>query len=163
MGEPPTDPTATPVLTKAQRKLFGLVKSFLLDNLSTLSPNARLEIPATLPARDRRFLADISDELHLAVTYDEFDRDGNSLIVVSFDETMMNLVAEEQSDDENSAVANDGETTGAEWKDAIKRVVAKYEKAPVAADFDESQYEDSHAKQLEEKMAAWKKEYYRVR
>lgn len=138
------------MLTKEQRRLFFLVKAFVLDNLATLSPNARLEFPATLPARDCRILVDIADELHLGVTYDEFDAAGRNLIVLSFEEEMMELAREE------------GEGEDAEWKDAIKRVISKYEKAEVAKDFDEEEWEDSHAKVLEEKMTTWKKEYYKV-
>lgn len=64
---------------------------------------------------------------------------------------MLDLAADEDDGDEES-----------EWKDAIERVIAKYQKAEVAKDFDEAEFEDTHAKLLEEKMVAWKKEYYRV-
>jgi 5'-3' exoribonuclease 1 len=150
------------VLTQEQKKLLILVKSYVMENLSNLSPNNRLELPATLPARDRRFLADLTDDLHLSATYDEFDRDGNALIVLSFDEIMVNLV-EAEEDDEGGFTAVNGDAAGAEWKDAIKRVLKKYDKAEVSKAFDESEYEDSHAKQLEEKMNTWKRDYYKVR
>lgn len=140
-------------MTQEQRKLFTLVKSFVIDNLGNLSPNARLEIPNTLPARDRRFVSDLADELHLVVTYDEYDTAGTNLVVLSFDEEMLNLAREDQEDGEG----------GNEAEGAILRVVKKYEKAETAKEFDETDWEVEHAKQIEQKMTAWKNDYYRVR
>ena len=50
----------------------------------------------------------------------------------------------------------------AEWQKAIGRVLKKYEKAETAKDFNEEEWEAEHAKVLEEKMATWKNDYYRV-
>lgn len=144
------------VLTKEQRRLFDLVRTFVNDNLTALSPNARLELPATLAARDRRFLSDLGEALRLELTYDEFDADGHAIIVLSFDEEMLAMAREESAEEETK----EGE---AEWQKAIGRVLRKYEKAETAKDFDEHEWEAEHAKVLEEKMATWKNDYYRVR
>ena len=121
--------------------------------LPIFSPNARLAIPNTLPARDRRFVSDLADELHLAVTYDEYDEAGTNVVVLSFDETMINLAREDQDESE-------GESN--EAQDAIFRVVKKYETAETAKQFDEQDWEVEHAKQIEQKMTSWKRDYYKV-
>lgn len=94
--------------------------------------------------------------MNLVITYDEFDAEGINLVVLLFDAELLNL-ANEISSDEDEA-----EPASGEWKSAIERVLKKYEKAEVAKDFDENEWEDEHAKQLQEKMNTWKKEYYRV-
>ncbi|KAL8286442.1 hypothetical protein RQP46_004459 [Phenoliferia psychrophenolica] len=140
------------VLTQEQRKLFTLVQSFVVENLKNLSPNARLEIPNTLPARDKRFVSDLANELRLNVTYDEYNAAGTNIVVLSFDETMLNLAREDQDESE-------GESN--EAQDAILRVVKKYETAETAKEFDEKDWENEHTKQIEDKMTAWKRDYYR--
>lgn len=141
-------------MTKEQKTLFSSIQNFVTTNLSHLSPNARLELPTTLSAREKRFLADLADELRLDLSYDEFNQAGESIIVVSFADEMLQLAAADAEED--------GEGEEGEWKEAIERVMGKYEKAQVAKDFDESEFEDNHAKLLEEKMLSWKKEYYKV-
>lgn len=136
------------MVTKDQRKILLKVKAFINDNLAALSPNARLVLPASLPSRDRKFLAGLCDELKLAVAYDQFDQDGKAIIVLSFEESMIQLALVEEEDD-------DGDDD-AEWKAAIGRIVKKYEKAELA-----EHVEDSYEKQLENKMSVWKKDYYK--
>ena len=142
-----TDEIRYAVVTKDQRKILFQVKQFINDNLGSLSSNARLVLPATLPSRDRKFLAGLCDELKLAVAYDQFDKDGKAIIVLSFEESMIQLALAEEEDDEDE----DGE-----WKEAIARIVKKYEKAEIA-----EHVEDSYEKQLEAKMSVWKQDYYR--
>lgn len=138
------------MISREQKKILLQVKSFVNENLATLSPNARLTLPATLPARDRSFLAELADELHLSVTYDEFDEAGKALIVLSFEAEMINLALAEEEEEEEL----DGE-----WKDAIKRVFKKFDRAEVAVVVEQESYET----QLQGKMNTWKREYYKVR
>jgi hypothetical protein len=144
------------VMTKEQKRIFKLVKQFVLDNLPSLSPNARLTLPSSLNVRDRRFLVDLAGELHLEVAYDEFDENNYNIIVLLFDDEALELARAESDDDD------DEEAEMAEWKQAIHRVLFKYGKAEVAKEFNEAEQEQSHATQLEGKMNTWKKEYYKV-
>lgn len=50
----------------------------------------------------------------------------------------------------------------AEWQRAILRVLKKYDKAETAKDFDEEAFEEEQNKQIEERMAKWKNDYYLV-
>lgn len=143
------------MISKEQKRIFHLVKAFVLENIPNVSPNARLALPSTLPARDRLFLTDLADELHLTISYDEFDEANFSIIVLSFDEDVLELARLEEDDSESS-------DADPEWVDAIHRVLKKYGKAHVTKDLDEAEIEDSHAKQLDLKMTSWKKEYYKV-
>lgn len=147
------------MLTKEQRTIFTLVKDFLNSNLPHPSPNARLEIVATTVStqRDRRFLSDLADELRLEATYDEFDPDGNNLIVLSFDQAMIDFNKEE------AGASGSDEGDADEGREAIQRVLKKYEKAQTAKEFDEAEWEEEQAVIIKEKMATWKNNYYRVR
>lgn len=110
-------------------------------------------LPSSLTTRDRRFLTELADALRLSISYDEFNEDDEAVIVLEFDETMLALSREEDSDDEAEKEGNM----------AIERVLAKYDRAPTAKAFDEDEdLETEHAKVLEEKMAQWKNDYYKV-
>ena len=163
--------------------MYEQVRTFLDDTLATPDPAAALTIPATLPARDRRFLQELADGLHLSIAFDEYDAADEPIIVLRFDEHLLALAAE---DDEEDADGDDGEdgdwvddsdeeddgapaaTNGhadaapAEWRQAIDRELAKYAKAPVK-DVTADDFEDEYERKLEAKMAEWRADYYRVR
>lgn len=52
---------------------------------------------------------------------------------------------------------------GSEWQQAIKRVLKKYEKAEVAKEFNEEEFEQQMEKEIQDKMVTWKADYYKVR
>ncbi|GAA5924119.1 hypothetical protein JCM10213_004497 [Rhodosporidiobolus nylandii] len=87
------------ILSETQKSIVDHLTSFVLCNLSTLSPSASLQIPNTFAARDRRFLADLADKLRLFVTYDEFNDQGENLITVKFDDALLALAKEEAEED----------------------------------------------------------------
>lgn len=158
------------VLTRAQRDIFDVVKTFILNNREkrSASPLAMLN---TVPARDRKFITTLGEDLHLSVTWDEYDEDDQNLIT-------LRLPGESQQvpfdlDNGEAAVEEEG-GEGGEWEDvpdqededeearcAIDRVLKKYEKAKVVDDDEgggfDARYEDS----IKEKMAEWKRSYYK--
>ncbi|KAG7094057.1 hypothetical protein E1B28_007676 [Marasmius oreades] len=125
------------ILTPEQRELFERVRAFALTKMN--QDGEKLRIINDLPAKDRTFLATLAENLNLDAAWDEYDDDGNNLLVLSLP------VEEEESDDEVSA---------AESEAAIHRVLNKYAKAPVSAPQDPD-------KALSDKMVEWKKDYYR--
>lgn len=131
--------------------MLNKIRTFVTANLVNLSPNARLVLPANLPARDRAFLTGLCDELNLVATYDEFDEAGSALITISFDDAMLQLALAEQEEAEEAS-----EEEEPEWKDAINRVFNKFDKAVIT-----DVVEESYETQLESKMGLWKREYYR--
>ncbi|CAH7687728.1 hypothetical protein BY996DRAFT_4589769, partial [Phakopsora pachyrhizi] len=46
---------------------------------------ARLSLPASYPAKDRKFLRDLASELKLWISFDKFDKNDEPLIALSFD------------------------------------------------------------------------------
>lgn len=159
------------MLTRAQRDIFDAVKTFILNNREkrSASPLAMLN---TVSARDRKFITTLGEDLHLSVTWDEYDEDDQNLIT-------LRLPGESQQvpfdlDNGEAAVEEEG-GEGGEWEDvpdqededeearcAIDRVLKKYEKAKVVDDDEgggfDARYEDS----IKEKMAEWKRSYYKV-
>ncbi|GAA6034942.1 hypothetical protein JCM8097_009377 [Rhodosporidiobolus ruineniae] len=87
------------ILSEPQKRIVDSLSTFVLSNLSSLSPSARLQLPNTFSERDRRFLADLADILRLYVTYDEFSDAGENLITIRFDDSLIALAKEEAEDD----------------------------------------------------------------
>ena len=150
------------VLTKEQRKTFDKVKAFVLGSLDKLAPDLKHTLTNTTIPRDRRFIEELAAKLRLETAYDEYDLAGNAVITLSFDNDLIELAAAEAESSGSEAEAVTLDYKGApEWQSAINRVLAQYEKAPVAADFDDNEGENSHAVQLQQKMDQWKRDYYR--
>lgn len=155
------------VLTRPQRDIFDKVKKFILENRrsESVSPSqmraARLALPNTFPARERKFISTLSDDLNLAVAWDEYDDNDQNLVTIRFPG-----VGAEEAEDEG---AGDGE---GEWEDvdegdeegqeAVDRVLKKYAKAPVMNDDEEGDFERRHEQGVKEKMDEWKRNYYTV-
>ena len=121
----------------------------MVQHLSNLSPNAHLDIPASLSARDKRFLNSLGEQLKLDVFYDQFDPDDMPIIRVCFDDDLVEMAREEDED-------------GAEWKKAITRVLSKYDKAEQARELSEEELEEERAKQIDAQFVEWKDKYYQV-
>jgi hypothetical protein len=158
LGERSTSPSArAPVsdvctaLTSDQRWLYLEVKNFVLRQLPSPAADASLVLPAKYPARDRRFLATLADDLRLSCSFDEFNPTTEEpLIVLRFGDDVA-LDSDDEADD------------GAEARVAVDRVLAKYDKAPTMEDVTESDIEDEYARKLKEGHDQWKREYYHVR
>lgn len=158
------------MITKDQRKLFDQIKEFVGKHQSKPNVRDRLPIVNTLSARDRRFVQELADSLHLRATWDEVDDYGQSLIVLSFDMEGMSVDGEQT---ENGA-EEDVEEDGGEWESepesgsgegghegdvAIQRVFAKYQKAQVV---DNTEEDFSREDAMKVKLDEWKKNYYKV-
>lgn len=149
------------IITKDQSKLLDQIKQFVKQHESKPSSNDRLAIVNTLPGRDRTFVQELADSLHLRCTWDEVDDYGQSLIVLSFD------VPAEEDGGEADAAENEEEADG-EWeseediesKAAINRVLDKYSKAKVI-DNELEDFEESFEETLKQKMVEHKRKYYK--
>jgi 5'-3' exoribonuclease 1 len=156
------------VITKDQRKMFDQVKEFVEKHQSKPNAKDRLTIVNTISARDRRFVQELADSLHLRTTWDEVDDYGQSLIVLCFDMEGLSVDGEGEGDapdgEANDAVEEDGEWESeagdAEGDLAIQRVFAKYQKAKVV---DNTEEDFSREETMKQKMDDWKKTYYKVR
>ncbi|GAA5858509.1 hypothetical protein JCM8547_007340 [Rhodosporidiobolus lusitaniae] len=100
------------ILSETQKRIVDTLSSFILSNLSPLNPLARTQFPNAFNARDRRFLADLADKLHLFVAYDQFDAEGENLVTVEFGEVVRQLAKDEAEDAEaeEEEVSEESET-----------------------------------------------------
>ena len=113
-----------------------------------------MDIVNSLSARDRRFLQELADGLHLRCTWDEEDDYGQPLVVLSFD-----VPAESEAEDGEEDTEWESEED-AESQVAIKRVLEKYNKAKVV-DNELEDFEEDFEKKVTEKMDEWKRKYYK--
>ncbi|KAI0833606.1 exonuclease II [Trametes gibbosa] len=155
------------VLTSSQRKIFDQVKAFVLQHRKlSAAQNASqppLAMPNDFPARDRQFINRLADDLHLSVTWDEYDEDDQNLV------TWRSPGQLEEPLPENGKPAVEGEGDDDEWEDeeedeesraAVDRVLNKYEKAKVADDDKEGDFDARYEWSIKEKMDEWKRGYY---
>ena len=155
------------VLTRAQREIFDKVKTFVTDNRGKrLSINTSLTMPNTFPSRGRNFISTLSTDLHLSVTWDEYDEEDQNLVTLRLPESMEEPVPEPASE-------LDGGEDGEQWEDvededdeesrlAVDRVLKKYEQAPVKDDNEGGGFDARHEKSVNDKMDEWKRGYYKV-
>lgn len=159
------------VLTKNQRAMFDKVESFVLDLLELDNKDAeKVEFVNNLPARDRTFIQDLADALHLDLAWDGVDEYGQSLVVIapgmlarkeSPDTSVPASVREPVSDEESDEAAS-SDDEDAEGRAAVKRVLEKYRKARVIENVDEDA-QKTYETILHERMGEWKDTYYKVR
>lgn len=125
------------------------------------------------PAREREFIKRLAEDLHLHLTWDEYDEQDQNLVVWCFPgadleppltEAQIADDGEENDDDEDDDDDDDG------WEDeddeestaAVDRVLKKYEKAEVAEDDKEGDFDVRYELSVKEKMDEWKRGYYTV-
>lgn len=146
----------TTVITKDQKKLLDQVKTFVNKHQRRPSPEDRLTLVNELGERDRTFIQDLADDLHLRCTWDEVDDYGQPLIVLSFDVDALSESGEgEDAADEEWESEEDTESAM-----AIQRVLDKFAKAKIV-DNDLEDAGESFEEKMNEKIAEWKRGYYK--
>ena len=151
------------VITTDQQKYLNQIKKFVNKHQAKPSATDRCTFVNELSARDRRFVQELADSLHLHVTWDEVDDYGQTLVVLSFD--MEGLSQDGEAAQEDEAEEEDGdwqsEDGEAEGDVAIQRVFSKYDRAKVVGNTVED-FEESYEETMKEKMVEWKRTYYKV-
>lgn len=159
------------VLTRPQREIFDKVKEFVLEHRNPSSPEranrTRLAMPNLFPARERQFINKLAEDLHLSLTWDEYDDEDQNLVTWRFPGELEEPLPEGQGNGTPEAAA---EGDDEEWEDeddeesraAVDRVLAKYEKAKVQEDDKEGDFDARYELSVKEKMDEWKRNYYRV-
>ncbi len=126
-------------------------------------------MPNVFPAADRLFVNKLAEDLHLSLTWDEYDEQDNNLVTWRFpgeleeqvpEDGESNVKIEEEGEEEDDAAWEDEEDE--ESKAAVDRVLGKYEKAKVAEDDKEGDFDARYEISIQEKMAEWKRGYYKV-
>jgi 5'-3' exoribonuclease 1 len=152
------------VLTLSQREIFDKVQRFVLQqrDAGTSGKAARLELINDFPARDREFIHTLASDLHLELTWDEYDENDQNIVTFSLPGTsegpQANLEDEHEGDDDEWVSDKEDE----EARNAVDRVLDKYRKAKVLEHASED-FDDRYEQALQEKMDEWKRSYYMVR
>lgn len=128
------------VMTSAQKDVWKLVKIFVNNR----SPEP-LDLPTSLPAKDRKFVEDLADSLHLDWKTVE-DENGDRHLQISFPAKLEQDDEEEEEQDEESQLA-------------ILRVVKQYDNANIV-DVSAEEAQAEMDKKYEEKFQEWKDKYY---
>lgn len=142
-----------PVLSTAQREIFQGIKKFVLNYLRT-SDTTPYDLPTTLKAADRKFVEELADNLHLqwkTISTEEGDRH----LQLSFPSNLNGNDGNTKTTDSEE----DEEDDDHEAKQAIARVLLKYEKAKVV-DISPDEAQAAMDKKYEEMFQAWKDKYY---
>ena len=151
-------------ITKDQQGLYRKVKSFVLSNRklpTSRSRTAQLVLPNTLPARDRGFVTKLAADLNLLLTWDEYDCEGQNLVVFRLPTAMLEPEGPEAADADDGEWEDEDDEATTEANNAVDRVLKKYSKMKVMAD-DEGDFDERHEKRMKDKMDSWKRDYYRV-
>lgn len=158
------------VLTMPQREIFEQVQAFVLDHRNASSEahlrKTRLSMVNNFPASERKFIATLAEDLHLSLTWDEYNEDDQNLVVWRFPGELEEPLPENGNGHTNGGEGGDDD----EWEDdddeesraAVDRVLAKYKKAKVMEDDQEGDFDRRYEASIQEKMDEWKRGYYKV-
>lgn len=137
--------------------IYNEVKTFVLGNRSIPSSelrNAKLSMPNVFSAGERAFLTNLTQDLHLTPSWDEYDDEDQNLVVLRFPG-----VLESPLDDEDSESDSQDE---AEATAAVDRVLRKYDKGKMLMEDADDNFDSREETRLKQKMDEWKRVYYWV-
>ncbi|TRM64823.1 exonuclease II [Schizophyllum amplum] len=170
------------VLTRPQRDIFDEVQKFVLEGRENGNyKTAKLLMKNDFAARERKFVGELAEELHLCLTWDEYDmmdeevEGGVNVVVWRFPGALEEPVPEPTKEVGETEVATNGDSTAPaeaaaaeedesedeESRAAVDRILKKYAKAPVHDDDEGGGFDARHDRAMEEKMDEWKRNYYR--
>lgn len=131
------------VMSTPQKDIFTSVRQYV-NNRPAHSEQQPLDLPASLPARDRKFVEELAESLHLqwkSVANEEGERH----LQLSF----FPPAEHDDSDDEEDEEAHS----------ALLRVMKRYDKAQIV-DVSPEEAQSKMDQKYEEKFLSWKNEHY---
>lgn len=134
------------ILSSAQKEILKKIKKFVLNRPEKGSEVKPLDFPPTLPARDRKFVEQLADELRLLWSTSE-NENGDRFMRLEMPQ-LKNDDDDDDEDDNEEAIL------------AVQRIIRKYEKAKVQ-DMTSEEAQQAAEKQYEAKFQQWKDNYYR--
>ncbi|KAI7974680.1 hypothetical protein EIK77_003828 [Talaromyces pinophilus] len=136
-------------ITPSQKKLLKEIKQYVLNRPSNIQHAKPLDLSPTLPARDRKFVEQLADDLRLMWTTITDDH-GERLIRLQLPGSTVSAEGEgdesEESEDEEASMA-------------LRRVIKRYENAKVHEQTAEEAQMAAEQK-YEQKFQEWKNKYY---
>ena len=136
-------------ITPEQKKLFKEIKKYFISPVNKdRATKVPLDLPSTLPARDRKFVQQLAADLNLQWSTQE-NSSGDRFIQLQFPDTSSgsNNAEDDDSEDEESQLA-------------IMRIMKRYENAKVEQATDEQAQQDLK-KKYDQKFLEWKDTYYK--
>lgn len=133
-------------LTPSQKEILKTVKKYVLNRTDKAS--GPLDLPPTLPARDRTFVEQLADELRLSWSSVE-NENGDRFMRLSLPQTQVDSDDDDDEEDEEASVA-------------VQRIIRKYEKAKVQEMTAEESQKAAQEK-YDTKFLEWKDNYYRTK
>ena len=144
----------------------------MVDNRQISSARERsapLTMPNTFPAREREFISTLAEDLHLSVTWDDYDEDDQNIVTWHFpgalDEPLSDPGVQKNGDASGEGEwedVDDDDGEDEESNEAVDRVLNKYEKAQVMDDEEGGGFDARYERSMKEKMDEWKRGYYKV-
>lgn len=131
------------VMSTPQKDIYGKVKQYI-NNRPADSEQAPLDLPTSLPARDRKFTEELADSLHLQWK-SVVDEQGERHLQLSF----FPRAEHDDSEDEDDEEAHN----------ALLRVMKRYDKAQIV-DVTAEDAQEEMEKKYEEKFRGWKNSHY---
>ncbi len=133
-------------MSSPQKDVFKEVKNYVNKRSNKPSDlKMPFDLPSNLNARDRKFVQDLAEDLHLKLQ-NIVDDDGDRHLQLEFPEKL-------EEDEENEAVEDE------EASIALLRVLKRYDNAKVV-DVTPEEVQERMDKQYEEKFQGWKDKYY---
>ena len=134
-------------MSSSQKDLFKQVKKYVSSRTNDPSaPKTSFDLPTTLNARDRKFVQELAEDLHLqwkSVANDAGERN----LQLAFPSKLQGDEDDEDVEDEEASIA-------------LLRVIKRYENAKVV-DVTAEELQEQVDKKYEEKFKTWKDKYYR--
>ncbi|KAK8203560.1 exonuclease II Exo2 [Zalaria obscura] len=131
------------VMTTAQKDIYNTVKTYV-NNRPADSAQQPLDLPAGLPAGDRKFVEELADTLHLQWR-SVADESGDRHLQLSF---FPRAEHDDEDDDEDEEAHN-----------ALLRVFKRYDKAEVV-DVTPEEAQAKKEEKYQQKFTQWKDEHY---
>ena len=134
-------------ISTPQKDIFKQVKKYVSNRSAEgTSQEQSLDLPSTLPARDRKFVEELAEDLGLRWKTVE-DDEGQRHMQLDFPEKLQGDQDDEDDEDEEAQLA-------------LLRVIKRYDNAKVV-DVTAEQAQEQMDKKYEEKFQGWKDKYYK--
>lgn len=134
-------------MSSPQKDLFKQVKKYVSSRIN--DPSAEkisFNLPPTLNARERKFVQDLAEDLHLQWNSVAND-DGEKYLQLDFPNKLQGDEDDEDVEDEEASIA-------------LLRVIKRYDNAKIV-DVTAEEVQEQVDKKYEEKFQAWKDKYYK--
>ena len=134
-------------MTTPQKDIFTQIKQFVSGRShQPSSPKTSFDLSSSLNAKDRKFVQEMAEDLHLQWASISGD-DGNRHLRLDFPKPLKGEGDNEDSEEEEGSLA-------------LLRVIKRYENAEIA-DATAEEMQDQMDKKYEAKFRAWKDKYYK--